>query len=250
MNPVSTSRSLREREPLAAPATMPAGASLYEKPPQRWDWDELHRSASRLSWTRYLAALRRYKWLLALVIAAAIGVGIVAARLTKPVYVVHSTIWITPDTRQDERAAPIRGDQVMHAAAWAELLSSFAILDRVAKRMGLYFAPTTPADSILFRDFRTTDAFRPGVYDLNIDAQGRLYTLSLVKGQRVETGVVGDAIGRTGVFFGARCRRRFHRAYGGLSVGAVASPPRARPHCSLQRRQSANGGARDPVRPN
>jgi succinoglycan biosynthesis transport protein ExoP len=197
MNPVSTSRSLREREPLAAPATMPAGASLYEKPPQRWDWDELHRSASRLSWTRYLAALRRYKWLLALVIAAAIGVGIVAARLTKPVYVVHSTIWITPDTRQDERAAPIRGDQVMHAAAWAELLSSFAILDRVAKRMGLYFAPTTPADSILFRDFRTTDAFRPGVYDLNIDAQGRLYTLSLVKGQRVETGVVGDSIGRT-----------------------------------------------------
>jgi capsular exopolysaccharide synthesis family protein len=169
---------------------------VREKPPQGWDWDQLRQSTSRISWTRYIAALRRYKWLLALVIAAAIGVGIFAARFIRPTYVVHSTIWITPDTRHDERAAPIRGDEVMHAAAWPELLTSFAILEKVARRMTLYLAPSSPDDSALFRDFRTAENFRPGQYHLQIDPRGRLYTLSLVKGPRLETGVVGDSIGR------------------------------------------------------
>lgn len=163
--------------------------------PQRWEWEELYKSGGRISWTRYLAALRRYKLLLALVIAAAIGLGVVAARFVKPVYVVHSTIWITPDTRQNERAAPIRGDEVMHAAAWPELLTSFAILEKVARRLTLYVTPTAPADSTLFRDFRTADKFQTGEYRLNIDARGRLYTL-LRSNARVETGVVGDSIGR------------------------------------------------------
>ena len=150
-----------------------------------------------MSWTRYLAALRRYKWLLALVVAAAIGAGVVAARFIKPVYVVHSTIWITPDTRQDERAAPIRGDEVMHGAAWPELLTSFAILDKVARRLVLYITPASPADSVLFRGFRTADHFRPGRYVLTTDARGRLFSLATENGTRVETGVVGDSIGRT-----------------------------------------------------
>src|SRR5690242_12394073 len=151
MTPVSTSRASRDREPVAANAVATA-APVREKPPQKWDWDELHRAAGRITWTRYLAALRRYKWLLALVLATAVGAGILVARFVRPVYVVHSTIWITPDARQDERAAPIRGNVVMHAAAWPELLTSFAILDKVARRMVLYLAPASPADSTLFRD--------------------------------------------------------------------------------------------------
>jgi succinoglycan biosynthesis transport protein ExoP len=199
MDPVSTSRSVRKREPVtAAPGATPAVAPVRERPHQGWDWDQLHRSGSHISWTRYLAALRRYKWLLALVIAAAIGFGFFASRYIKPVYVVHSTIWITPDnTRQNERAAPIRGDEVMHSAAWPELLTSFAILEKVVRHMNLYYAPVSPADAPLFRDFHTAEKFQPGQYDLKIDPRGRLYTLSVVKGARVETGVVGDSIGRT-----------------------------------------------------
>lgn len=197
MDPVSTSRTARKREPISAPAAGPSVAPVSAKPPQGWDWDQLYKSNGRISWTRYLAALRRYKWLLALVIAASIGVGLFAARFTKPVYVVHSTIWITPDTRRDERAAPIRGNEVMRTAAWPELLTSFAILEKVAQRMGLYIAPALPADSALFRDFRTAENFKPGQYVLKVDPRGRLYTLSTVKGPRVETGVVGDSIGRT-----------------------------------------------------
>ena len=122
---------------MSAPAVTPAAAPVHDNGRPKWDWDELYKSTNRISWTRYLAALRRYKWLLALVVAAAIGVGVLASHLVKPLYVVHSTIWITPDTRQNERAAPIRGDEVMHAAAWPDLLTSFAILDRVARRMVL-----------------------------------------------------------------------------------------------------------------
>ena len=196
MDPVSTSRTVRKHEPLPPPAIQPAVAPLHGKAPPAWEWDQ-HKSTGRISWTRYLDALRRYKWLLALVIAAAVGVGFLASRYIKPVYVVHSTIWITPDTRHDERAAPIRGDEVMHTAAWPELLTSFAILEKVARRMTLYLAPSTPADSAVFRDFRTNEKFRPGQYVLKVDPRGRLYTLSLVNGPRVETGVVGDSIGRT-----------------------------------------------------
>jgi len=183
---------------MSAPAVTPPATPVHDKPPlQKWDWDELHKSEKRISWTRYFAALRRYKWLLALVIAAAIGCGVFASRFIKPIYVVHSTIWITPPAREDQRAAPIRGDEVMHTAAWPELLTSFAILDKVARRMMLYVTPASAADSSLFRDFRTADHFRTGAYDLKIDQRGRFYTLTLVNGPRVENGVVGDSIGRT-----------------------------------------------------
>src|SRR5438105_11380251 len=197
MEPASTSRTVRRHEPLPAAAVQTAVVPTRHKPPATWDWDQLYKSTGRISWTRYLAALRRHKWLFALVIAAAVGFGFLASRYIKPTYVVHATIWITPDTRHDERAAPIRGDEVMHTAAWPELLTSFAILEKVARRMTLYLAPATPVDSALFRDFRTAEKFRPGQYDLNVDPRGRLYTLSIMNGSRVETGVVGDSIGRT-----------------------------------------------------
>jgi capsular exopolysaccharide synthesis family protein len=172
--------------------------------PQRWDWEQLSKS-NGVSWSRYLDALRRYKWLLALVIAAAVGGGIVVSRFVKPVYLVHSTIWITTDRQQhDDRAAPIRGDEVqLHTAAWPELLTSFAILERVARRLTLFLTPVSPADTALFRDFATGQTFRPGEYDLKIDPRGRFYTLSLVKGPRIETGIVGDSIGRTTGFLWA-----------------------------------------------
>ena len=194
MDPLAPSRTQRRHEPIAAPAVASGSNPVRAQSPQRWDWDE-HKSGGRISWTRYLAALRRYKILLVLVIAAAIGLGVMAARFVKPVYVVHSTIWITPDTRQNERAAPIRGDEVMHAAAWPELLTSFAILEKVARRLTLYVTPAAPADSTLFMDFRTTDQFQTGEYRLSLDSRGRRYTLFRNKAP-VENGIVGDSIGR------------------------------------------------------
>jgi len=195
MDPVSPTRTVRRREHLSAPAVSPPIAPVRERPHQEWEWDQL-RSGKRITWTRYLAALRRYKWLLGLIIVLALGLGVIASRFIKPLYIVHSTIWITPDTRHDDRAAPIRGDEVLHATAWPELLTSFAILEKVARRMTLYLTPSSLDDSTLFRDFRTAEQFRPGQYELSIDRRGRLYVLSLGRGERVETGVVGDSIGR------------------------------------------------------
>ena len=197
MDPGLKSRTARKHELISPTAAPSPAVPVHERPSQHWEWDQLDKSAGRISWSRYLAALRRYKWLLVLIIAAAIGVGVAAARFIKPVYVVHSTIWIAPDTRQNERASPIRGDEVMHSAAWPELLTSFAILEKVARRLTLYLTPYSPDDSVLFRDFRTAEKFQPGKYDLTIDRRGKLYALSLSKGPRVETGVVGDSIGRT-----------------------------------------------------
>ena len=201
MDSVSTSRTVRKREPSSTPAVTSPLAPV--RGPQKWDWDQLAKS-NRLSWSRYLDAVRRYKVLLALVIIAAVGGGIITARFVKPVYLVHSTIWITPDKQHDERAAPIRGDEVqLHSAAWPELLTSFSILERVARRLTLFLNPVSPADTTLFHGFATTETFRPGKYDLKVDSRGRVYTLSLVKGPRIETGVVGDSIGRAAGFLWA-----------------------------------------------
>ena len=150
-----------------------------------------------LTWNRYLAAVRRYKWLMALVILAAIGVGMLAARRVQPLYDVTSTIWIAPETQRDATLGPMRGEQVIHQAAWPELATSLAILDRVARRMALYVVPSDTNDVPLFVGVGADEQLRTGAYSLRVDPTARRYVLSLVSGPRVETGLFGDSIGRS-----------------------------------------------------
>ena len=149
------------------------------------------------SFSRYLAAVQRYKWLMALVVLIAIGVGFFLARRIRPDYSIHATLWIAPETRRDNTGGPIRGDEVVHPAAWPELLTSFAILDRVARRLMLYLAPTDPRDAGLFAGAQADDRVRPGMYSLRVDTSGRRYILSAVKGPRLEAGLTADSIGRS-----------------------------------------------------
>jgi succinoglycan biosynthesis transport protein ExoP len=148
-------------------------------------------------WRRYLAAVRRYKWLMALVVLAAAGVGYLAARRVQPEYIVNATIWIAPETQQGINEGPIRADNVLRTAAWPELATSLAILDRVARRMALYVAPHDARDAPLFVGAGGDAHPRPGQYVLRTDAAGRRYVLALVDGPQVETGVPGDSVGRS-----------------------------------------------------
>ena len=155
-------------------------------------------SPSTFSWSRYLAAVRRYKWLMLLVLLVALALGTMAARRVKPQYVVHATIWIAPETQRGstEGGGPMRGDQVLHPAAWPELLTSFAILDKVARQMSLFVTPTDPRDAPLFAGVGAAEHPRPGRYTLSTDAAGRRYVLSR-EDARLETGLLGDSVGRS-----------------------------------------------------
>jgi succinoglycan biosynthesis transport protein ExoP len=148
-------------------------------------------------WRRYRAALRRYKWLMALVVVGALGLGVLAARRVEPLYLVEAAIWIAPETQREATIGPMRADQVLHSAAWPELATSLAILDRTARRMALHILPHDRRDAPLFAGAGGDEKPKLGQYSLLVDPAGRRYTLSVVDGPRVETGMLGDSVGRS-----------------------------------------------------
>jgi len=150
-----------------------------------------------MSLNRYLAALKRYKWLIIAMVAVGGIVGVIATRFVRPKYEVSARVMIAepPDPR-----GPIRSAQVLNEAAWRELLSSFAILDPVARSLRLYVIPENEADDPLFAEFEHTNDLRPGKYKLVVNPATRRYELSRASGSEravVERGAVGDSVGRT-----------------------------------------------------
>ena len=151
----------------------------------------------RISWTRGIAALRRYKWLAALIVLGGTAMGVMVTRMAAPLYEVHATVWISNErsSTADKSASPIRAGEVMHQVSWPELLTSFAILEKAVRKMTLYLSPATP-DSALFAGFDTDDRFRTGAYELRVDASGSQYRLLNKEGAVLDAGVVGDSVGR------------------------------------------------------
>ena len=121
-------------------------------------------------------ALKRYKWLIAVIVLIGTIGGVVATRFIKPTYQVDTTIVVgeSPDPK-----GPVR-PQVRAATrqAWGELLKSFAILDPVARQIGMYVTPKSDADSLLLRDFQPTSDLQTGDYILTINIARRKSTIS------------------------------------------------------------------------
>src|SRR5689334_6002409 len=154
-------------------------------------------ASGALNLGRYFAALKRYKWLIAIIaIVGTIG-GVVATRFIKPEYRVDTTIVVgeSPDPK-----GPVRPQVTLREEAWKELLLSFAILDPVARQTGAYLTPKTDGDSTAFKDFQPTPDLQPGEYTLTANKATRKYDLSVRKGRAqavVESGTLGDSVGRT-----------------------------------------------------
>ena len=146
---------------------------------------------------RYVAALKRYKWLIASFLVLGVIGGFVAIQFVKPTYRVDTTIVVgeTPDPN-----GPVRPQAILREDAWRELLLSFAILDPVARQTGTYLTPTHEGDSLIFRDFRPTPNLQAGQYVLTANPATRKYDLAVKRGRTpavVESGTLGDSIGRT-----------------------------------------------------
>ena len=149
-----------------------------------------------IPWGRYVAALRRYKWLILVIALIGTAVGYAVSRMTVAEYQAQGTIWIA-DPNTDNRG-PVQGDELLGAGAWADLLKSSTIMDRVVQRMGLYIWPANVADSNVFAGFQPGPGFRSGSFELRIDATGSKYTIATGDEDKVlEQGAVGDSIGRS-----------------------------------------------------
>ena len=163
-------------------------------PPAAWEWPKPQRG---FAWSRYLEAVKRYKWSMALVIVLVTTAGILVSRLVRPQYTVRSTIWIAPAANSDNAAAPVSGSEVLHQAAWPELLTSSEILNRVARRTNLYILPKRHEDIALFAGAQPREPIRPGSYALRVSAHGTRFQLSTAKGDHLQAGAVGDSIGKS-----------------------------------------------------
>jgi succinoglycan biosynthesis transport protein ExoP len=187
--------------PLSASSKTALARSTPSTMPQRWGESPPASPppppAQKLQ--RHLAVLARFKWLILLITVIGTAAGIVATRFVEPSYVVDAQIWIAseaPLTSGGGNAGPTQAAALVAADAWTGLFRSGAVSDEVARQMKLFVSWTEPADSALFRNFDVLPRMRPGTFELRVDGAGRNYQLLLDGQQPVESGAVGDSIGR------------------------------------------------------
>lgn len=143
---------------------------------------------------RYLAAILRRKWLLAvaLVLGSAGAVG--AYAFLNVVYTAQGNLWVQVEARGSGDVGPIRQSELLTSSAWIELLKTFAVLDPVVVSERLYL--TVPPDyEAAFEEFALGDRFRPGKYRLKVEPDGRRWVLSTGAGAVLDSGMLGDSIG-------------------------------------------------------
>lgn len=169
------------------------------------------------SLSRYIAAIRRFKWLIVALAAVGLGAGVAASRFIDPEYEVQATILLEQGTGVQEgrgNSGPIQGAEFLRGSGWQDLLRSYAIVDPIVTELGLFVTPAEKGDSALFGQFRVDQArLRPGSYKLAL--KGGRWSLSLrtavdaTDGVAVDSGVVGDSIGRPVGFQWAPQRSQF-----------------------------------------
>lgn len=165
-----------------------------DAPRPRWAGAE---EPEGIDWRRVLSALKRYRWLVALVALFGTGAGVGVTRFLDATYVAQATVWIDEgDGRVPERGGPIRTGQLLHSVSWADLLTSYVVLDAVVRDQRLYLAPRSPGDAAVLTDFGIGEQFRPGDYRLTVDQSGAAYALATRDGIVLERGTVGDSIGK------------------------------------------------------
>lgn len=163
--------------------------------------------------TRTLAAIKRYRWLILAVFVVGSATGIALTRFVSPKYAVDGTIWIAEN---QSAKGPVQAPGLISSdLGWSDLVKSFSILDAVVSRLGLYVRPASGADTALFRGLQPSDSLITGNYRLTTDANRTRYTLIRLAEERgqsdrtIETGAVGDSIGRKVGFLWQPERRLF-----------------------------------------
>lgn len=171
---------------------------------------------------RYLFALLRYKWLLALAIVVGGGGAYFAWTNTEVTYTAEGNLWIEVDTRGAGDVTPIRTSGLLQQSAWIELLRSYQVLDSVVVARGLHIQ--TPADfSPAFSTFQLEDRYAPGDYELRVGETGEDFVLVTAQGALVQQGRFGGPIGENVGFRWSPAPGSFP---GGETIGFSVLTPR------------------------
>ena len=143
---------------------------------------------------RYIAALARFKWLIGAMVLLGLLGGYIATRYVKPEFDVQGKI-----TLRDPSAEIIGNSRQRSNESYLQVFRAYSITDSVARKLRLYLEPKRDADSVYFREFSIASQFVPGTYELTIDSKKEKYRLRRTRNgdsREVETGIIGDSIGR------------------------------------------------------
>jgi len=163
-----------------------------------------------IDFRRYLLAILRYKWLLAL----SLVVGLTGAYLvwtnTQVTYTAEGNLWIevTPTQGGGGDVTPIRASGLLQSNAWIELLRSYQVLDTVAVRERLYLQ-VGPEYAPAFEQFGLEERYAPGSYELTVGAAGDDFVLTTSQGVLVQQAAFGVPIGENMGFRWAPARGSF-----------------------------------------
>jgi tyrosine-protein kinase Etk/Wzc len=155
-------------------------------------------------WRRYFGSVKRWKWLVVLIVLAGTALGVLATRLVEPYlpfYTATSNIWIDGSVRRADRnqdqamPGPINSGQLLGASGWVALARSYIVLDSVARHLRLYLSWDSPADSVALGSLELGAQYRPGDYRLEMDSSGHRFRLLSARGVELQRGTAGDSIG-------------------------------------------------------
>lgn len=147
---------------------------------------------------RYLAAVKRVKWLVLLLTLAGLGGGYVVSRLRPQSFVVRARLQLSPTEN-----STYANEQ------WGEAFRSYGIIEPVVaarrlfikgpKRVGappLPMGPSGPAAGLFNGFTATANRYRSGTYRLKISDDGRSWDLTNITVNQRDHGAVGDSVGR------------------------------------------------------
>ncbi|MGH7718247.1 MAG: GumC family protein [Gemmatimonadaceae bacterium] len=182
---------------LNQPADTPPPTEYQEGgAPQAWQGYTAEPRDSGVPWARYLSAIKRYKWLILLMLIAGGAVGAVLPQfLIKPEYQARATVWIQAD--QPTGVASITPAVGNTPNAWVEVLTSRRVISNIVRKRQLYLSLDRASDSLLFATFEPGARLRAGYYKLLINPGGTQYTLTTIEDDPIEHGAVGDSVGRS-----------------------------------------------------
>jgi len=148
---------------LTGPVTPALGGSLTAPSAAGLPWQgqlpPMEEPEAGIPWERFIAAIKRYRWLVIAVALVGTVLSVLGSRFVKPSYTVTSTIYIETPT---DRNGPIRAAELLESVQWVELLKTNAVLDSVVQRQALFVTPARSRDSAILKGFALAPRFRPG----------------------------------------------------------------------------------------
>jgi len=148
----------------------------------------------QLNVRRLLGAVVRHKWIVLAFVLVGTAAGLLYVRTLPDEYIARSTVWIEP---RPGPSGPIRSGELLSATAWIELLRSHRVLSEVVQEERLFLDVADPAGTAIFNGMSLGGEVRPGAYRLELDRNGNRYRLLAGRGDVVESGSLGDAIGES-----------------------------------------------------